>query len=543
MRMRELTPAQDFKDRVAYTTVTVKEFLENKVIERVELITSEGKRFPLTPENLFLLGFYSKREPFPIHRWSEDGIETFLSKKKPSADIREVFAQVKNQFEIYLDFADPGYYSLLTLWTLGTYFHRRFSSYPYLHLAGDMSTGKTKTLTLISLLAFNGEIIFNSTPSYLIRIIHNNHATLCIDEAENLKGKDGVFLSMLNSGYKKGIFTGKIERENGLLKPERFEGFSPKVFASINGLYRSLASRCIRVQMVETSKPEIKNREVNIENQIFQDIRDNLYTLMFTQFLKIKKCYSILTDEEIQGRDWELFSPIFALAKMIENKEAGVYNDIRRLAIGQIKERKEEKREDMASRFIVHLKEIIDAYPLKTNFYPTVYLLQSLKNKPGFETIEGKFIVSQLRNLGLVSNGSILKKVAGRATRGYCLNPEAQNAFGATVKVQHFGGFLLVIAVNNRDEVFSKKIRFPLSSGEARISEPNIEVLFICKPRIPEEVPDTFPPLTVSDYFHKEPTFSESSEGVFLIGGIRVKVVEVWIYNIQTGKIYFKQKF
>ena len=79
----------------------------------------------------------------------------------------------------------------------------------------------------------------------------------------------------------------------------------------------------------------------------------------------------------------------------------------------------------MTSRFLIHLKEIIDTYPLKTNFYPTAYLLQSFQKKPGFENIEGRFIANQLKNLGLTSNGSILKKLnGGKAVRGYYLGPE-----------------------------------------------------------------------------------------------------------------------
>lgn len=422
--LRELIPAMDFKDDVAYTVFPMRMVEENKVIEKLMVVTSERKCYPLTPENLFPLGFYAKRTPFLVNRWSENDIQVFLKGKK-TVEPHSVFAQVKEQFKTYIDFPDPGYYSLLALWVIGTYFHRIFSSYPYVHLRGQISTGKTKTLTLAALLSFNGELMFNSSHPFIIRMVHGSHATLCIDEAEALRGRNSILVSLLNGGYKKGVYVGKMEKENGIFTPCLFESYSCKIFGSINGLSKSLGSRCIRVNMMETSKSEIKNREVDIEKIIFQDIRDSLYTLMLTQFPKIRECYSTLTDEEIQGRAWELFKPILALAKMFENRGTGVYDNVRRLAISQIKERSEEKREDMTSRFLVRLKEIVDAYPLKTNFYPVAYLLQSFKKKPGFETIEGKFIANQLKNFNLTPNGSTLKKLSGKATRGYYLDRKA----------------------------------------------------------------------------------------------------------------------
>jgi len=163
--LKELTPSQDFIDDIAFTCIMVKKVTGNgKVSENIELITSEKKHFPLTNNELFNLGFYSERTPFPKCRWSRESIQSFLNGNS-STEIKEVFEDIKKQFEEYIDFSDSRYYILLSIWIIGTYFHRLFNTYPYIHLNGRISSGKTKTLTLISLLAFNGELSFQSTPS------------------------------------------------------------------------------------------------------------------------------------------------------------------------------------------------------------------------------------------------------------------------------------------------------------------------------------------------------------------------------------------
>ncbi len=425
--IRELTPAQDFQDGIAYCCIPVQKITEKGILESPEIITSEREHFPLSEEALLLKGFYIKRRANPLPRWSEKGIKSFLS-GNPSPDIKEVFEGIRREYKTYLDLIDERFYSLLSIWALGTYFYRLFSVYPYIHLNGEIQSGKTKTLILTSLLSFNGELTFNSTPAYITRVIHNNHSTCCVDEAENLNSRNEgrkLLVSMYNAGYKKGVFTGKMEKEKGIWKPKLFEAYSPKIFASINGLSPALSSRSIPIPMVETSNKEIKNREIDINNPIFQEIRDNLYPLMLTQFKEIKETYHNLTDTEILGREWELWRPILALSKLIYKDEEKFYNEIRDLALKIISEKKEIRKEEIVPTFLISLKEMIEEYPAKDNFYPSSQIINFLKERDGvFGSINGKFLSLHLKKLALVDGNSFCKKIAGRVIRGYRLNPE-----------------------------------------------------------------------------------------------------------------------
>ena len=414
--IRELTPGQDFQDGVAYTCFSVKRVTGNRISDKIEIISSTRKHFELTDENLFDLGFYTERTPFiPKNRWSKESISSFLNSNQ-SPDIKEVFESIKDQFEKYIDLPDKRYYSFFPMWIIGTYFHRLFSTYPYVHLNGRIATGKTKTLTLISLLAFNGELSFHSTPSYVTRAIHNNHSVLCVDEAENLKG-NSVLVSMLNAGYKKGVYTGKTERENGSFKPKLFEGYSPKTFASINGLMKSLSSRCIKIEMEKSKNIEIKNRELDMTSATFQKIRDNLYLLMMTKFMEIRNIYHTITDEEIQGRNWELWKPILTIAQMLDRETDSVYSVIREMA----KDKMEIEQDETENQFILNMKNLIWKYPSKHNFYPTEKIISFLKTEHLFRNINGKSL-SILFKKSDIPVKPIQKKLNHKIIRGYFLN-------------------------------------------------------------------------------------------------------------------------
>jgi len=48
LNLQELTPASDFKNGQAYTSVSVREIMDGKVSDRIEVINSARKHFTLT---------------------------------------------------------------------------------------------------------------------------------------------------------------------------------------------------------------------------------------------------------------------------------------------------------------------------------------------------------------------------------------------------------------------------------------------------------------------------------------------------------------
>src|SRR5207302_286781 len=111
--------------------------------------------------------------------------------------------------------------------------------------------GKTKVLGLVSLLAFNGEMMTSdSSRAAILRTIDANCSACCIDEVEGLQNpKDDdtrAVLAVLNSGYKLGGGDKKCEKmgKSEQWVPVFYDGYSPKVLAGIKQISPVLQTRC-----------------------------------------------------------------------------------------------------------------------------------------------------------------------------------------------------------------------------------------------------------------------------------------------------------
>jgi hypothetical protein len=206
--------------------------------------------------------------PNPKPRWSKQSIEAFLF-GKISGNIEKDFKNLSDTFAYFVDFADPKFVNTLLY---GLLVHIFIVCFRLFLMSSQRQYGErqSKVLQIISSLAFNGEHSVANSPAYTIRVIHDNSATCCVDEVENLeqtKDEDlKAVIMMYNSGYKKGATVGKAELGHGKKwEPKEFEAYSPKVFAGIKELIPTLSSRCIPIMMVNSSNAEIKNREVYLQ--------------------------------------------------------------------------------------------------------------------------------------------------------------------------------------------------------------------------------------------------------------------------------------
>ena len=130
--------------------------------------------------------------------------------------LKRYYHKIKKILKEYMDL-DEEYYSLISIWIIGTYLHKHFPSYPYLYFNATKSSGKTRMLKIISNLAKNGKVAGSMTESVLFRTAKNR--TICIDEFEKMDAKGNENLKLLlNSAYKRGI---QVER----MKKDKDEGY------------------------------------------------------------------------------------------------------------------------------------------------------------------------------------------------------------------------------------------------------------------------------------------------------------------------------
>ncbi|MFA5839851.1 MAG: hypothetical protein WC890_04250 [Candidatus Margulisiibacteriota bacterium] len=440
--LHEITSAQDFFGGKAYLTVPIKELRNDKMVKTMYLVSSERQKFELNEKNLIGLGLYSERYPCPDQRWSNEGLNAFLE-GNCTPNISESFDLIKHLLEQYIDFGNQSWSSFFACWIIGTYFHRMFGSYPYIHLNGNMESGKTKTLMLASGLAFNAELTFDSSTAYAIRTIHDNNAVCCIDEAEKYKtsrNEDAqLIIGMCNAGYKKGAFCGKAEQgSDGRWNRKKFDAYSPKIFAGIKGLEPTLASRCVPITMVKTDNVKIKNNEIKLTDQMFQKIRDQLYEIELSYHGEISRNYLEITDKDIVGREWELWKPIFCIVKAIENSsvaKSNLFGEMRDLALDVQNRKKETSLEEtIAPKLLQLLKEMIEKQPGMDNFYPVAEIVKYLSEsgEDSFAWLlddnrfgKGRWLGNELRKAGIVNGCAIQKKIDGRNAKGFNLGIEA----------------------------------------------------------------------------------------------------------------------
>jgi hypothetical protein len=289
------------------------------------LIKDDGDKIPcvadsLEIERIELAHDYYDFEP----RWSNESIRAFSDGEAIVPDKNQLFNNIKTQFMTYIELTNEKFYDFLTLWTVGTYFFPLFNTFPCVNLQGLMQSGKTKLLTLCSCLSFDAALSANMTTACIYRLVESNRCSLFIDEAEgfSIRNRDEDFRNILLNGYRKGLKAFRNEKDqNGNFRPVGYEVYGPKMLANIDGIEEVLASRCVTIRMQRGSNREIMNSEVFIDDPIWQQTRDSLYVFMMRNWKAIKQSYSeIQNDDSPIGREWELWKPIWSLAKFFDDE-------------------------------------------------------------------------------------------------------------------------------------------------------------------------------------------------------------------------------
>lgn len=307
-----------------------------KLEEILVVVQSGGDIWDLSKDNMVTKKMFASAVPvlgYSEERCSHDLLYTLKNEAKCEhgahceslrdgyLDVyHEVFLPLNETFRKYIDFTNPIYSSLITLWVMGTYVFPIFDCYPYLYLGGMRGSGKSKILDILYRTCFNPELSANASPSSLFRIVERNLSTILLDEGESLTGREvnPELRLLLQAGYKKA--TGIVTRtQPDSLKTERFRVYSPKAIASINPLDPTLAERCISVIMLKTSDSKVGTRRINDRSSDWMKLRYGLYKFLFSYGLCIAERFE--NSEHLQiltNRNDELYLPIFVLAEFVD---------------------------------------------------------------------------------------------------------------------------------------------------------------------------------------------------------------------------------
>ena len=370
---KNVHPAIDVVDGVGYVGVNLPcEVKDDKGKVEIKefhfLVNSKAERILCHKEQLSKLKLQLRHSVVKLpNRWSLSNIEAWLN-GEASVNPDELYIAIKTAFETYIEFEDSTVYDFLTLWTIGTYLFHCFNAYPYLYIGGMKQVGKTKLLTLLSLLCHNAIFSNNISTASAFRLIQSARCTLLMDETEKLINPEREidFRNMLFAGYKRGALVYRTHKDT--LKPEPFEVYSPKAIANIRGIEDVLQDRCISVILKRGKNLDIVNREIPLESEVWQQIRDMLYIFYlssFNEFTEHIELSHLVDRHGLKQRELELWKPILTLAYFFDKYFNGLFQKILQYAENKAKEKEVENRTETLDFLLVQtLLSIVkeDAY-------------------------------------------------------------------------------------------------------------------------------------------------------------------------------------
>lgn len=372
--------------------------------------------------------------------------------EKSKIKFGECYERIIEILKQYSDLSDE-YYPLVALWILGTYLHNQFETYPLLFINATKGSGKSRLLRLISSLAWNGKIVLDLREAVLFRTATNH--TICIDEFEGVGGKEaGTLRTMINAAYKKGVAverTKKTKNSKGEeeFKVERFNLYTPVAMANIWGMEDVLSDRCLTIILEKSDKVHITKLIEDFEsNPEIQQIKSSLNTIQCSLCSVVTKknivkawnnyisnkyittlttlhTYRTLTTQttesslnvedleifnkidntKIDGRNLELFFPLFIIARSITEE---LFEKILDLASKIINEK---KSEEFAESRDVALVDFIAKQDSMRGGFKTVHdICQDFRMVVALDSDEEKWLNPKWIGRSLKRNKLIIQK-------------------------------------------------------------------------------------------------------------------------------------
>lgn len=362
--------------------------------------------------------------------------------------MKDSYSKIISILKIYCDL-DERYYPIIALWILGTYTHEEFNAFPFLFINAMRGSGKTRLLKLISALSKNGDIQASISEAVLFRTAKGS--TVLLDEMESIGNKEkGLLRELLNGAYKKGLKVkrmkkGKDEEGNSIMEVEEFDLFTPIAIANINGLDDVLSDRCIPIILEKSTNKKISKMIEDFES--YTPILELKRTLLSNQCRLCSVCRSKniiskwntyhtlhthhthttqhtqptfiqhseeLTKEDmetfmkidatdIDGRNLELFFPLFMLSRILDN---GIMDGILLIAKQMVEDKKQEETTNSPDVMLYTYLATQSPIDWNGNYVSIAELLSGFKSyiNEESEMITAEWLGRALRRLKLVTD-------------------------------------------------------------------------------------------------------------------------------------------
>ena len=144
---------------------------------------------------------------------------------------------------------EPEAVLILALWLVMTWVFDKFMRLPILLVTSPAhESGKTTLLLVMSKVARKGILNVQTTSAVFFRVIHKDHPTLFIDEADTLLRDNKDLTDIINASHTKGIVVFRCDPET--YDPKPYDCFAPVALAGNDPkMAPATRSRCITITL------------------------------------------------------------------------------------------------------------------------------------------------------------------------------------------------------------------------------------------------------------------------------------------------------
>jgi len=265
------------------------------------------------------------------NRWGLKSIKDFTKGKIKKEDytFEIVFNEFKKKYDKSMVLDNDGWYSLLTLRDIKSYFWDLNDKFIIIKHEGISGTAKSKGMKIGANLSFNGKKFLCPTPANFFRYRHHNKATISIEEAERLFDQskkqsvgDSELVEYLNGSYEKGN-TVPRQNDKNINQTDEFDPAGDTAIGSINPLKGALEKRSITLNMIKASKNDPRgNVEIPSEtDKEYCDARNKAYICGLLNYRDYEKALNkVENNYGLANREWLISKPLIALASCISEE-------------------------------------------------------------------------------------------------------------------------------------------------------------------------------------------------------------------------------
>lgn len=357
-------------------------------------------------------------------RLSKAGIKRFLQGEVVNG--HDLILQLDAFLRRFVVMGD-GLSTLVATWIAGTYCYTVFEYFPYLVLRSpEKRFGKSRTLDLISLLAFNAhQPTASPTEAQIFREPREDGGVQIYDELEGMTGDKerwSAVTSVFNVGFHRGSVVSRYKKGKDGQQKETFDTYVPRAIASISSLEVTLEDRSIML-MMQRLLPGQQTERFSLRrlNQEAQDLRDSLYLFALQTAPAIAELYDDAEFSGLRGLDHravDLWEPLLSIAAVADaSAETGdLIDTLTRLAQRLSGEREARSVDDIIPAILATLE---DCLGLDSEIrIPTKDLIEKIRDRLGWDSLTPKALSNRLHPLGLRPDQW---RVGKETKRGYML--------------------------------------------------------------------------------------------------------------------------